>query len=66
MANSGTNKITVLLPNEEFRRFGDYCREHGFKKSTLIARLVRDLLINAEKEEEKEKVAASEQNPGRV
>lgn len=63
MDTSGTSKITVLLPNEEFRRFGDYCREHGFKKSTLIARLVRDLL-NAEKE--KEKLAPSEQNPRRT
>ena len=37
-------KITVLLSDAEFGRFEDYCREKGFKKSTLIARLIRDHL----------------------
>lgn len=37
-------KITVLLPDEEFRRFNSYCAEKGFKKSTLIARLICDRL----------------------
>ena len=37
-------KITVLLPQAEFDRFEAYCEEHGFKKSTLIARLIRDHL----------------------
>ena len=39
-----TKKVTVLLPDEEFERFDAYCEERGFKKSTLIARIVRDLL----------------------
>jgi len=65
MAKSNIGKITVLLPNEEFRRFADYCREHGFKKSTLIAKLVRDFL-NAEKEREKEKLGSSEQTARKV
>lgn len=37
-------KITVLLPGEEYERFQAYCRERGFKKSTLIARLIREHL----------------------
>ena len=37
-------KITVLLDNEEFTRFHTYCELQGFKKSTLIARLIRDFL----------------------
>jgi hypothetical protein len=37
-------KITVLLDDAEFERFDNYCRERGFKKSTLIARLVRNFL----------------------
>jgi hypothetical protein len=38
------NKITVLLAEEEFARFDSYCRDRGFKKSTLIARLIRQFL----------------------
>lgn len=37
-------KVSVLLDVEEFRRFDAYCKEQGFKKSTLIARLIRDHL----------------------
>ena len=37
-------KITVLLGPEEFQRFEDYCDERGFKKSTLIVRLIKDHL----------------------
>ncbi|MBC8107661.1 MAG: hypothetical protein H7Z14_13805 [Anaerolineae bacterium] len=37
-------KITVLLNDEEFTRFDHYCRDRGFKKSTLIARLIRQFL----------------------
>ena len=38
------NQVTVLLDHEEFERFESYCAERGFKKSTLIARLIRDHL----------------------
>ena len=38
------NKITVLLEQSEFERFDAYCRERGYKKSTLIARLIRQYL----------------------
>ena len=38
------NKVTVLLSLEEFERFRNYCDGRGFKKSTLIARLIREHL----------------------
>jgi len=38
------NKVTVLLSIEEFRRFEAYCEQQGYKKSTLIARLIREHL----------------------
>lgn len=37
-------RIQVLISPEEAERFDRYCRERGFKKSTLIARLIRDHL----------------------
>ena len=44
MSKKTPTKITVLLSDEEFDRFDNYCRERGYKKSTLIARLVRQYL----------------------
>jgi metal-responsive CopG/Arc/MetJ family transcriptional regulator len=38
------NKITVLLDKDEFQRFDSYCDKRGFKKSTLIVRLIREML----------------------
>jgi len=38
------NKITVILDAEEFDRFESFCKQRGFKKSTLIARLIREHL----------------------
>jgi hypothetical protein len=40
----GKNKISVVLAEPEFARFDAYCSEKGFKKSTLIARLIREHL----------------------
>jgi hypothetical protein len=37
-------KISVLLAPEEAERFSAYCQERGFKKSTLITRLIREHL----------------------
>ena len=37
-------RVQVLLPPDEAERFDDYCRDRGFKKSTLIARLIREHL----------------------
>ena len=39
-----TSKISVVLTDGEFGRFEEYCRERGFKKSTLIAKLIRNYL----------------------
>jgi hypothetical protein len=39
-----TTRIQVLLDGTEAERFDEYCRERGFKKSTLIARLVKEHL----------------------
>lgn len=36
------NKISVVLSVLEFARFDAYCAEKGHKKSTLIARLIRE------------------------
>ena len=41
-------KISVILDSKEFHRFDAYCQEKGFKKSTLIARLIRDYLDESE------------------
>lgn len=37
-------KVSVILDEPEYRRFESYCEAKGFKKSTLIARLIRDHL----------------------
>jgi len=37
-------RVQVLLPLDDADRFNAYCSKHGYKKSTLIARLVRDYL----------------------
>jgi hypothetical protein len=37
-------RIQVLISPEEAERFDGFCRENGFKKSTLIARLIREHL----------------------
>lgn len=37
-------RVQVLMPRPEADRFDAYCREKGYKKSPLIARLVREHL----------------------
>jgi len=37
-------RIQVLMSKLEADRFDAYCREKGYKKSPLIARLVREYL----------------------
>jgi hypothetical protein len=44
MKKPAQNKVTVLLSDDEFDRLDTYCHERGFKKSTLIARLIRQYL----------------------
>lgn len=41
---TSTVKISVLLPIDEAEKFDEYCRHEGYKKSTLIARLIREHL----------------------
>ncbi|OLB50287.1 MAG: hypothetical protein AUI08_05845 [Gemmatimonadetes bacterium 13_2_20CM_2_65_7] len=44
MVKPRRSKVSVLLTEEELARFERYCVERGYKKSTLIARLIRDHL----------------------
>lgn len=44
MGAKAEKRVQVLLSDEEAERFDAYCRDHGFKKSTLIARLIREHL----------------------
>jgi len=37
-------RVHVLIPDEEADRFDAYCKTKGFKKSTLIVRLIREHL----------------------
>jgi hypothetical protein len=39
-----SKKITVLLEPSEFQQFDRFCRVQGFKKSTLLVRLIREFL----------------------
>ncbi len=48
MAKKKRRSINVILSPEEYRRFHAYCTLGGYKKSTLVARLIRDRL-DAEK-----------------
>jgi hypothetical protein len=41
---SDSSRVHVLLSQDEAKRFDAYCRLKGFKKSTLIARLIREHL----------------------
>jgi len=50
-------RIQVLLPKTEAERFDAYCRRQGFKKSTLIARLVREPLEKEDGNEQAEKLS---------
>ena len=35
-------KVSVLLSDDDAIRFEQYCKAKGFKKSTLIVRLIRE------------------------
>lgn len=41
---SHSARVHVLIPDGEAERFDAYCRTKGFKKSTLIVRLIREHL----------------------
>lgn len=38
-------KISVLMPEADAATFESYCEERGYKKSTLIVRLIREHLV---------------------
>ena len=44
MAKKPPSKISVLLSDQEYERLDAYCRDRGYKKSTLVARLIRQYL----------------------
>ena len=41
-----TMRISVILPEPDSTRFQAYCDQNGYKKSTLICRLIREHLEN--------------------
>ena len=40
-------RVTVILSDEEGEVFEAYCERQGFKKSTLIGRLIREHIENS-------------------
>jgi hypothetical protein len=40
MGEARKHKVSVLLTDDEFRRLDEYCLDRGFKKSTLLTRLL--------------------------
>jgi hypothetical protein len=42
--SASTVRVQVLLSPPEAERLDAFCRERGYKKSTLIARLIREHL----------------------
>jgi hypothetical protein len=43
-AKKNQTKISVLLTDAEYERLSAYCHDRGYKKSTLVARLIRQYL----------------------
>ena len=39
-------RITVILDDDEAETFNAYCENQGFKKSTLIKRLIKEHIRN--------------------
>jgi hypothetical protein len=48
--NQKLKKITVLLEEKDFTEFDVFCRAKGFKKSTLIARLLKEFMADQSSE----------------
>lgn len=40
-------RITVVMTDEDGVVFDTYCKKNGFKKSTLINRLIREHMVNS-------------------
>jgi hypothetical protein len=58
-------KISVLLSDAEEERFTAYCREKGFKKSTLTARLIREHLDREGYASQRQLALGENAGPGR-
>lgn len=65
MLGRKNNKITVLLDDDEFERFDSYCDAQGFKKSTLIVKLIRDHLAVAQRQSQVSSVPGESDSAGR-
>lgn len=63
-ASSPHPRINVLLTDEEAERFEAYCRAKGFKKSTLVARLIREHLDREHFTEQRELFGQSTKSAG--
>jgi metal-responsive CopG/Arc/MetJ family transcriptional regulator len=57
-------RLSVLLDDDEFASFEKYCDEQGHKKSTLVAKLIRDLL-ERERVVSQRQLFVSTEKPGR-
>jgi hypothetical protein len=56
--------MTVLLEEDVEARFTAFCRDRGFKKSTLAARLIRDHLAREAEPNKSKKKNGSAQHRG--
>ena len=54
-------RVTVILKDDEADVFATYCERNGFKKSTLIKRLIREHIENSGYRHQKDMFA---KNPG--
>ena len=63
MGRKRTRSISVLLTDDEFRRLESFCEDRGHKKSTLVARLIREHL-DAEHHQMQAPIFFSEPNGG--
>ena len=57
-------RVQVLLPDGEAERFEAYCKEKGFKKSTLIVRLIREHLDKERFEAQTEMFSSASKKEG--
>lgn len=63
-ATTAPPRINVLLTDEDAARFEAYCRAKGFKKSTLVARLIREHLDREHFAEQRELFGQSTKGAG--
>jgi hypothetical protein len=59
-------KMSVLLSEDDFVLFEKYCDERGHKKSTLVAKLVRDLLEREHVASQRQLFASTEKSERRT